>query len=64
MGCSRLAIQAPNDGLPELLSRISCGDTRAFSELHERTRGRLRRTALAIGAPPHDIDCLAATGAA
>ncbi|MGO4512671.1 sigma-70 family RNA polymerase sigma factor [Bradyrhizobium sp. MOS001] len=52
MACSRLE----NESLPELLARVSSGDTRAFSELHMRTRGRLRRTALAIGAPPHDIE--------
>jgi RNA polymerase sigma-70 factor, ECF subfamily len=56
MACSRLTTHAQNDGLPELLARASCGDTLAFSELHMRTRGRLRRTALAIGAPPHDVE--------
>jgi len=56
MACARTSRQAENEALPELLARVSCGDTRAFSELHIRTRGRLRRTALAVGAPPHDIE--------
>jgi RNA polymerase sigma-70 factor, ECF subfamily len=50
------ARQAQSERLPELLARVSAGDTRAFAELHMLTRGRLRRTALAVGAPPHDIE--------
>ncbi|WP_439368054.1 RNA polymerase sigma factor [Bradyrhizobium sp. PMVTL-01] len=42
--------------MPELLARVSRGDARAFSTLHTLTRGRLRRTALAVGAPSHDIE--------
>jgi RNA polymerase sigma-70 factor (ECF subfamily) len=42
--------------LPELLARVSRGDARAFSELHMLTRGGLRRTALAVGVPPHDVE--------
>ena len=56
MTCSSSAKQAENDRLPELLARVSCGDARAFSELHVQTCGRLRRTALAVGAPSHDIE--------
>ncbi|GGI31054.1 RNA polymerase sigma factor [Bradyrhizobium guangdongense] len=56
MACSRRATQPQSDGLPELLARVSRGDARAFSALHMITRGRLRRTALAVGVPPHDIE--------
>ncbi|WP_342739511.1 sigma-70 family RNA polymerase sigma factor [Bradyrhizobium sp. B117] len=56
MDCSRPARQGQSDGLPELLARVSRGDARAFSTLHTLTRSRLRRTALAVGAPPHDIE--------
>lgn len=56
MACSRPARHAQSDGLPELLARISRGDARAFSALHMLTRGSLRRTALAVGAPPDDIE--------
>ncbi len=56
MACSRLARQAQSDRLSELLAQVSCGNTRAFSALHMQTRARLRRTALAVGASPHDID--------
>jgi RNA polymerase sigma-70 factor (ECF subfamily) len=56
MACPHPARQAPGDTLPELLARVSRGDARAFSALHMLTRGRLRRTALAAGAPPHEIE--------
>lgn len=56
MARSSLARQAQVDTLPELLARVSAGDTRAFAELHTLTRGRLRRIALAVGAAPHDVD--------
>ncbi|MET4044004.1 sigma-70 family RNA polymerase sigma factor [Bradyrhizobium sp. RT6a] len=48
--------QAQSETLPELLACVSAGDTRAFAALHMLTRSRLRRTALAVGTPPHDID--------
>ncbi|WP_271614461.1 sigma factor [Bradyrhizobium sp. CCBAU 51627] len=56
MACPHPARQAPGDTLPELLARVSRGDARAFSALHMLTRGRLRRTALAARAPPHEIE--------
>jgi len=56
MACSSLASQARIEKLPELLARVSAGETRAFAELHTLTRGRLRRIALAVGAAPHDVD--------
>lgn len=56
MDCLSLAPQAQSQRLPELLTRVSAGDTRAFAELHGMTRSRLRRTAFAVGAPPHDIE--------
>ena len=56
MACSRRARQVASDGLPELLARVSRGDARAFSALHMLTRGRLRRTALAVGVLPHDVE--------
>lgn len=56
MAGSSLASQVPSERLPELLARVSAGETRAFAELHTLTRGRLRRIALAVGASPHDVD--------
>ncbi len=56
MACLSLATQAQSQRLPELLARVSAGDTRAFAELHGLTRSSLRRTAFAVGAPPHDIE--------
>lgn len=56
MACSSLANQVRSEKLPELLARVSAGETRAFAELHTMTRGRLRRIALAVGASPHDVD--------
>jgi RNA polymerase sigma-70 factor (ECF subfamily) len=56
MACLSLARQELSERLSELLARASAGDTRAFAELHMLTRSRLRRTALAVGAPPHDIE--------
>ena len=56
MACSSPARQFDSEKLPELLARISAGETRAFAELHALTRGKLRRIALAVGAAPHDAD--------
>ena len=56
MACSRRAREVASDGLSELLGHVSRGDARAFSALHMLTRGRLRRTALAVGVPPHDVE--------
>ncbi|TQF40992.1 RNA polymerase sigma 70 [Bradyrhizobium sp. UNPF46] len=56
MACSSPPGQAGSERLPELLARVSAGETRAFAELHTLTRGRLRRIALAVGASPHDVD--------
>ncbi|MDA9424887.1 MULTISPECIES: RNA polymerase sigma factor [Bradyrhizobium] len=56
MAGSSLASQGPSERLPELLARVSAGETRAFAELHTLTRDRLRRIALAVGASPHDVD--------
>ncbi|MCK1385670.1 sigma-70 family RNA polymerase sigma factor [Bradyrhizobium sp. 21] len=51
-----LTTQAQSETIPGLLARISAGDTRAFAELHMLTRYKLRRIALAVGAPPHDVE--------
>ncbi|PIS99829.1 RNA polymerase sigma 70 [Bradyrhizobium nitroreducens] len=56
MACSSPPGQPGSERLPELLARVSAGETRAFAELHTLTRGRLRRIALAVGASPHDVD--------
>ncbi|MBR0969163.1 MULTISPECIES: RNA polymerase sigma factor [Bradyrhizobium] len=48
--------QAQSETLLELLACVSAGDARAFAELHMLTRSKLRRTALAVGTPPHDIE--------
>ncbi len=56
MACSSLQGQVRREQLPELLARVSAGETRAFAELHALTRGRLRGIALAVGASPHDVD--------
>ena len=56
MADSSLAGQVPSERLPELLARVSAGETRAFVELHTLTRGRLRRIALSVGSSPHDVD--------
>src|SRR3569833_1807009 len=56
MTCSSLANRTQGETLPELLVRVSAGETRAFAELHTMTRGKLRRIALAVGTAPHDVD--------
>jgi RNA polymerase sigma-70 factor (ECF subfamily) len=56
MAYSSSARRVESEKLPELLARISAGETRAFAELHRLIRGRLRRIALAVGASPHDVD--------
>ena len=42
--------------LARLLARVSLKDQRAFADLHELTRNKLRKTALASGASPCEID--------
>ena len=52
----RPATQERSEKLAELLARVSLRDARAFADLHTLTRNKLRRTALAVGASPADID--------
>ena len=52
-------VSRPNEGtkrLIELLDRTSSRDARAFSELHALTKNKMRKTALAAGAPAGEID--------
>ena len=42
--------------LVELLARVSSADARAFAELHALTQAKMRKTALAAGASPGDVD--------
>ena len=56
MNSFRPATRDGSDRLTELLARISLHDPRAFADLHALTRNKLRKTVLAIGASPCEID--------
>ena len=56
MSGSRLAIQEPAERLARLLARVALKDGRAFAELHALTQNKLRKTALAVGVSPGDVD--------
>jgi RNA polymerase sigma-70 factor (ECF subfamily) len=42
--------------LSKLLARVALQDARAFAELHSLTRNKLRKTAIAVGVSPAEID--------
>jgi len=56
MSGSRPAIQESAERLARLLERAALKDGRAFAELHTLTQNKLRKTALAVGVSPGDVD--------
>lgn len=50
------AVRDVNERPAQLLARAALKDPRAFAELHALTKNKLRKTALAAGAAPADVD--------
>jgi RNA polymerase sigma-70 factor (ECF subfamily) len=53
---SRSAIGESAEQLTRLLARVALKDGLAFAELHAMTQNKLRKTALAVGVSPGDVD--------
>lgn len=53
---SRPAAQDSAERLTRLLARVALKDGHAFAELHALTQNKLRKTALAVGVSPGDVD--------